>query len=140
MVKSECADEFSRLGCVGVSWGLGGGNSIGFPPILNYGTGELKEKLLPGILNGSIRVCLGITEPHAGSDVAGIRTTAEKSKDGTHYIVNGQKKWYLPNTLPRSLTLTEGLQMGFGRIMLLLQFAHGALRLARQGYQFSLFH
>ena len=72
---------------------MGGGNSIGFPPILNYGSEELKEKLLAGIINGSIRVCLGITEPHAGSDVARIRTTAEKSSDGKHYIVNGQKKW-----------------------------------------------
>jgi len=74
-------------------WGLGGGNSIGFPPILNYGSEELKEQLVPGILNGSIRVCLGITEPQAGSDVAGIHTTAYRSKDATHYIVNGSKKW-----------------------------------------------
>jgi alkylation response protein AidB-like acyl-CoA dehydrogenase len=80
-----------------VSWGLGGGNSIGFPPILNYGTVSLKRKLLPGIINGSIRVCLGITEPNAGSDVAGIRTTANLSPDGKHYIVNGQKKWYVLN-------------------------------------------
>jgi alkylation response protein AidB-like acyl-CoA dehydrogenase len=56
----------------------------------------LKQTLLPGIINGSIRICLGITEPHAGSDVAGIRTTAKLSKDGKNYIVNGQKKWYPP--------------------------------------------
>jgi alkylation response protein AidB-like acyl-CoA dehydrogenase len=74
-------------------WGLGGGNSIGFPPILKYGSEELKDRLLPGVINGSIRLCLGITEPQAGSDVAQIRTTAEKSNDGQDYIVNGQKKW-----------------------------------------------
>ena len=107
---------------MGVSWGLGGGNSIGVPPILNYGTGQLKQLLLPGILNGTIRLCLGITEPHAGSDVAGIRTTAKKSHDGTHYIVNGQKKWYpqAPPVYPLSCVLwllTGGLRMGFGRIM-----------------------
>jgi alkylation response protein AidB-like acyl-CoA dehydrogenase len=80
---------------LGVIWGLGGGDSLGCPPILNYGSEELKDQLLPGIIDGSIRVCLGITEPHAGSDVAQIRTTAEKSSDGKHYIVNGQKKWYV---------------------------------------------
>lgn len=38
-------------------------------------------------------MCLAITEPSAGSDVAGIQTTATKSSDGKHYIVNGHKKW-----------------------------------------------
>ena len=89
----KVTDELTRCGYTGVAWGLGGGNSIGFPPILNYGTEELKDKLLPGIIRGDIRVCLGITEPQAGSDVAGIQTTAHKTKDGKHYIVNGQKKW-----------------------------------------------
>jgi len=89
------AYETSKLGYTGVTWGLGGGNSIGLPPILNYGSEALKELILPGILKGEIRVCLGITEPQAGSDVAGILTTAEKTKDGKFYIVNGQKKWYI---------------------------------------------
>jgi alkylation response protein AidB-like acyl-CoA dehydrogenase len=91
--QQQVNDELTRLGYLGVLWALGGGNSIGFPPILNYGSEALKDQLLPGIMNGSIRVCLGITEPQAGSDVAGIRTTAQKSKDGKYYIVNGQKKW-----------------------------------------------
>ena len=79
---------------MGVIWGLAGGNAIGVPPILNYGSEDLKSNLIPGIIKGEIRVCLAITEPKAGSDVAGIRTTAQKTKDGNHYIVNGQKKWY----------------------------------------------
>jgi alkylation response protein AidB-like acyl-CoA dehydrogenase len=90
----QCTDEITRLGSLGVVWGLGGGNGIGFPPLLNYGTEELKDRLIPGIIKGDIRICLGITEPQAGSDVAGIRTTAQKTEDGKHYIVNGQKKWY----------------------------------------------
>ena len=88
-------DELTRLGYLGVVWALGGGSSIGFPPILNYGSEELKDKILPGVINGSIRLCLGITEPQAGSDVAGIHTTAHKSMDGKYYIVDGQKKWCL---------------------------------------------
>ncbi|KAG0646778.1 Acyl-dehydrogenase [Hyphodiscus hymeniophilus] len=74
-----------------VLWGLGGGNGIGVPPIVNFGTQAQKEKFLPGVANGKIRFCLGITEPDAGSDVAGIKTTAERK--GDHYVVNGSKKW-----------------------------------------------
>ncbi|KAF7926639.1 uncharacterized protein EAE97_010148 [Botrytis byssoidea] len=84
-------DELSRVAYTGVLWGLGGGNGIGVPPIVNFGTEEQKAKFLPGVANGSIRFCLGITEPDAGSDVANIKTTAVRS--GDHYIVNGSKKW-----------------------------------------------
>jgi alkylation response protein AidB-like acyl-CoA dehydrogenase len=49
-------------------------------------------RLLPEILTGEKRICLAITEPSAGSDVKGITTTAEKTADGKHYIVNGEKK------------------------------------------------
>ncbi|RAL61889.1 hypothetical protein DID88_002952 [Monilinia fructigena] len=75
----------------GVLWGLGGGNGIGVPPIVNFGTEEQRAKFLPGVADGSIKFCLGITEPDAGSDVANIKTTAIR-KDG-HYLVNGSKKW-----------------------------------------------
>ncbi|KAK2629523.1 hypothetical protein QTJ16_000343 [Diplocarpon rosae] len=54
-------------------------------------SGAQKEKFLPGVANGSIRFCLGITEPDASSDVAGIETTA--IRQGDNYIVNGSKKW-----------------------------------------------
>jgi alkylation response protein AidB-like acyl-CoA dehydrogenase len=45
------------------------------------------------VLSGKKKICLAITEAFAGSDVAGLRTTAELSEDGSHYIVNGTKKW-----------------------------------------------
>ncbi|KIJ38426.1 hypothetical protein M422DRAFT_176444 [Sphaerobolus stellatus SS14] len=86
-------EETIRCPYTGVSWGLGGGNSIGCPPILNFGTEEQKMEYLPRVHSGEIRFCLGITEPEAGSDVAGIRSTAVLSADKTHYIVNGAKKW-----------------------------------------------
>lgn len=50
-------------GYTGVLWGLGGGNGIGVPPIANFGTKEQKERFLPGAADGSIRFCLGVTEP-----------------------------------------------------------------------------
>ncbi|KAL6231120.1 hypothetical protein BDW75DRAFT_233867 [Aspergillus navahoensis] len=85
------ADELNRLGFVGVIWGLGGGNSIGCPPIARFGTVEQRRRWLPKVAKGEIRFCLGITEPDAGSDVANIRTTA--NRQGEYYIVNGSKKW-----------------------------------------------
>lgn len=45
------------------------------------------------VISGSKRICLAISEPFAGSDVAGLVTVATKSSDGTHYIVSGSKKW-----------------------------------------------
>jgi acyl-CoA dehydrogenase len=45
------------------------------------------------MLPGHVRVCIAITEPQAGSDVANIQTRATKSADGKHYILNGEKKW-----------------------------------------------
>ena len=45
------------------------------------------------VLSGEKRICLAISEPVAGSDVAAIETTAVKTPDGKHYIVNGCKKW-----------------------------------------------
>ncbi|KAL2864497.1 acyl-CoA dehydrogenase family protein [Aspergillus lucknowensis] len=85
------ADEFNRIGFVGVIWGLGGGNGIGCPPIARFGTPEQRRRWLPGVARGELRFCLGITEPDAGSDVANIRTTAKR--DGDLYVVNGSKKW-----------------------------------------------
>ncbi|KAJ5406015.1 hypothetical protein N7465_007299 [Penicillium sp. CMV-2018d] len=84
-------DELARCGYLGIIWALGCGNSIGGPPVINFGNDEQKRRFLPDMLNGKIRFCLGVTEPDAGSDVAGITTTAERN--GDVYIVNGAKKW-----------------------------------------------
>ncbi|GIC84206.1 acyl-CoA dehydrogenase family protein [Aspergillus udagawae] len=84
-------DELARCGYLGIVWALGCGNSIGGPPVINFGNEEQKRRLLPGMLTGKARFCLGVTEPDAGSDVAGITTTAERK--GDVYIVNGAKKW-----------------------------------------------
>ncbi len=66
---------------------------LGIPPIIKFGSKALHEKFLPDLLPGKKRACIAITEPGAGSDVANIATTATKSADGKHYIVNGTKKW-----------------------------------------------
>ncbi|UZO21678.1 uncharacterized protein OCT59_014065 [Rhizophagus irregularis] len=86
-------DELSRCGAGGTLWGLFGGLTIGLPPILKFGSEELKRRVAPGCLNGTKNICLAITEPYAGSDVANLKTEAKLSDDGQYYIVNGEKKW-----------------------------------------------
>ena len=66
---------------------------VGAPPLQKFASTSLQQKIFPEILSGEKRICLAVTEPDAGSDVRNIRTTAEKSADGSHYIVNGSKKW-----------------------------------------------
>jgi acyl-CoA dehydrogenase len=86
-------DERARTGISGPGSSLSPGFAYGIPPILNFGSQALQEKFLPLLLPGRARACIAITEPQAGSDVANIQTTAVKSADGSHYIVNGEKKW-----------------------------------------------
>ncbi|KAI7858091.1 acyl-CoA dehydrogenase/oxidase [Circinella umbellata] len=85
------ADELSRCGSGGVTWGLIGGLGIGLPPIALFGSDYLKKKVVPGVLRGEEFICLAITEPSGGSDVANLVTEAKDM--GDHYLVNGEKKW-----------------------------------------------
>eukprot|EP01125_Pyxidicula_operculata_P008875 TRINITY_DN293_c0_g3_i2.p1 TRINITY_DN293_c0_g3~~TRINITY_DN293_c0_g3_i2.p1 ORF type:complete len:372 (-),score=85.07 TRINITY_DN293_c0_g3_i2:199-1314(-) len=84
-------DEFSRASCGG--GGFLAGLTIGLPPILNFASPSIKEKVCTSCLRGEKVICLAITEPGAGSDVASITCEAKKTADGKHYIVNGEKKW-----------------------------------------------
>jgi len=86
-------DEISRAGSGGLVWNLLGGYGIGCPPVVKFGKKALVERIIPGILSGDKRICLAITEPDAGSDVANLTCEAKLSEDGKHYIVNGEKKW-----------------------------------------------
>ncbi|KAI1385775.1 acyl-CoA dehydrogenase NM domain-like protein [Hypoxylon trugodes] len=86
-------DELSRVGSGGFVWSMIGGFGIGGPPLIKFGKKALKDRIMPGILTGEKRICLAITEPDAGSDVANLTCEAKLSEDGKHYIVNGEKKW-----------------------------------------------
>ena len=61
------------------------------PTLLEYGTDDQKQRHLPGIASGEIRWCLGLSEPNAGSDLAGLATKAVD--EGDHFVINGQKIW-----------------------------------------------
>lgn len=84
-------DELARCGSGGFMWGLAGGLCIGLPPVLKWAKPEVKERVVPAVLRAEKVICLAITEPTAGSDVANLKTTAVK--EGDHYVVNGEKKW-----------------------------------------------
>jgi acyl-CoA dehydrogenase len=80
-------EELEKVGSSMV--GIGLHNDIVVPYLAEYGTEEQKRKWLPKCISGEIITAIAMTEPGAGSDLAGIATTAVR--DGDHYIVNGQK-------------------------------------------------
>jgi butyryl-CoA dehydrogenase len=71
--------------------GIVNGSFIAGWMIRHHGTNEQKERLLPLLASGETRASFSMTEPHAGSDVQSIRTTA--TRDGDDYVLRGQKMW-----------------------------------------------
>jgi acyl-CoA dehydrogenase len=83
------AEEMARCGSGGVSAGIGGHTGIAMPPILRFGSEEQKRRwIVPGVKGEKIGA-LAISEPGAGSDVAGLKTFARR--EDVEYVVNGSK-------------------------------------------------
>lgn len=83
------AEEMVLAGrSVGTAVGLGS-HGIALPPILRFGTGEQQERFVRPVVRGEKIAALAITEPGGGSDVASLRTRAER--DGDSYVLNGAK-------------------------------------------------
>ena len=81
-------EELARPGAGGICASLMT-HGIGLPPILAMGSDALKHRIAPAVLAGEKIICLGITEPGGGSDVANLKTKAERK--GASYVVNGAK-------------------------------------------------
>jgi acyl-CoA dehydrogenase len=63
----------------------------GLPYLLALATEEQKKRWLPKFVSGEMMFAIAMTEPGTGSDLAGMKTTAKLSEDGTHYVLNGAK-------------------------------------------------
>mmetsp|Transcript_48116 Transcript_48116/g.148518 ORF Transcript_48116/g.148518 Transcript_48116/m.148518 type:complete len:517 (+) Transcript_48116:95-1645(+) len=85
--------EIARLGHPGFIDSLGAGFLISAPAIFHFGTEKMRQTLGRDLLKGEKWSALAISEPFAGSDVAAVRATAQKTPDGQFYVVNGVKKW-----------------------------------------------
>jgi alkylation response protein AidB-like acyl-CoA dehydrogenase len=68
-------------------------NGIGVMPLLLFGTAAQNQRYLPRLASAELIAAYALTEPQAGSDAQAIRTRAELSQDGLHYVLNGQKMW-----------------------------------------------
>ena len=85
------ADHIAKYAGFATTWG--GHTGIGTLPIVYFGTEEQKQKYLPRLAAGEIVGAYALSEASSGSDALNCRTRAELSKDGTHYILNGEKMW-----------------------------------------------
>jgi alkylation response protein AidB-like acyl-CoA dehydrogenase len=86
------AVESEELARAGVSFGGSGVHTaLCLPYLLNLATDAQKERWLPPFIAGDMMFAIAMTEPGTGSDLAGMRTTAKLSEDGSHYVLNGAK-------------------------------------------------
>ncbi len=82
-------EAMTAANCGGLAMGIAVHTDMATPPILKFGSEDLKQRYLVPSIKGEKISSLGITEPGAGSDVAGIRTTAKR--DGDEWVINGSK-------------------------------------------------
>jgi len=77
----------------GTPWDLPFGLSMLAPVLMAHGSQEQQDRFLPAIRAREVNWCQGYSEPGAGSDLASLKTKAELTEDGKHYVVNGTKIW-----------------------------------------------
>lgn len=85
------AEEIGRAACGGIPMAIGVQSDMATPAIARFGSHELKDKYLRAAISGDMVAAIAVSEPHAGSDVAAIKTRAVK--DGDDYVINGTKMW-----------------------------------------------
>jgi len=90
------AETLGNTRCGGVPMAIGVQTDMATPALARFGSDELRREFLAPAIAGDMVVCVGVSEPGAGSDVAAIRTTARK--DGGDYVINGGKMWITSGT------------------------------------------
>ena len=85
------AEEIGAAHAAGVPLGIGVQSNMATPALARYGSDALRAEFLTPAIAGDMVASIAVSEPHAGSDVAAIRTTARPDRDD--YILNGQKMW-----------------------------------------------
>jgi citronellyl-CoA dehydrogenase len=85
------AETLGHIHCGGVPMAIGVQTDMATPALARFGSDELRAQFLAPAIAGDMVGCIGVSEPGAGSDVAGIKTYARK--DGDDYVISGQKMW-----------------------------------------------
>ena len=85
------AETLGYIDCGGVPMAIGVQTDMATPALARFGSEELKREFLAPAIAGDMVGCIGVSEPAAGSDVAGIKSVARK--DGDDYVITGQKMW-----------------------------------------------
>ncbi len=98
--EAVLAEELARCGSAGLAAGIGAHVAIATPPVWKFGTEDQRQRYVVPAIKGERIAALGITEPDAGTDVASLRTRAEKVDGG--WQVNGEKTY-----------ITNGVRAGF---------------------------
>jgi alkylation response protein AidB-like acyl-CoA dehydrogenase len=115
-------EEVARAGVAGPGAGLCLINDVCLPYFLDLGTDEQRARWLPGIASGELVTAIAMTEPGAGSDLAGISTTARR--DGADWVVNGAKT-FITNGINADLVIavvrTDPAQRHRGLSLLVLE-------------------
>lgn len=90
------AEELGRIRSGGVSMAIGVQTDMATPALARFGSDELRQEFLAPAISGDYVACIGVSEPQAGSDVAAIKTRADKQ--GDEYVINGTKTWITNST------------------------------------------
>ena len=85
------AEALGHISCGALPMAIGVQTDMATPALARFGSAALCEEFLAPAISGKAVACIGVSEPHAGSDVSAIKTTARK--DGDDYIINGGKMW-----------------------------------------------
>jgi alkylation response protein AidB-like acyl-CoA dehydrogenase len=91
--------------CASTSVFVNAHHSIGIRALLLFGTPEQKRRWLPPLVSGNQLAAFALTEPEAGSDAANVQTQARPSPDGSHYVLNGEKRYITNVAIAQVLTV-----------------------------------